>query len=99
MSSVTTSTTVCPPADQPCSSSVGVKTWTRRGALGAEVGRPVVRDQGAVQLLRGAVADVVGRDVPVVGLEERTDLVVWRPAGTGAALRQRDRLGEQVGLL
>ena len=26
MSSVTTSTTVCPPADQPCSATVGVKT-------------------------------------------------------------------------
>jgi hypothetical protein len=25
MSSVTTSTTVCPPADQPCSETVGVK--------------------------------------------------------------------------
>ena len=28
MSSVTTSTTECPPADQPCSASVGVKTRT-----------------------------------------------------------------------
>ena len=28
MSSVTTSTTEWPPADQPCSARVGVKTWT-----------------------------------------------------------------------
>ena len=27
MSSVTTSTTVCPLADHPCSDTVGVKTW------------------------------------------------------------------------
>ena len=37
MSSVTTSTTVCPPADQPCSATVGVKTRNVRGALGRSV--------------------------------------------------------------
>ncbi len=68
-------------------------------ALGADVGRAVVGDQRAVQLLRGAVADVVGRHVAVVGAEERSDLVVGRSAGTGAAFRESDRLGEQVGLL
>ena len=68
-------------------------------ALGAAVGRAVVRDQRAVQLLRGAVADVVGRHMAVVRAEEGSDLVAGRSAGAGAALRESDRLGEQMGLL
>ncbi len=69
------------------------------GALRTRVGGAIVRDQRAVQLLRGAVADVVGGHVAVVGLEERTDVGAGRPAGAGAALREGDGLGEQVGLL
>jgi hypothetical protein len=68
-------------------------------ALRSLLGGAEVRRQGAVQLLRGPVADVVDGDVPVVGMEERTDLVVGWAAGAGAALRESDRLTEQVGLL
>ena len=69
------------------------------GALGAGVGRAEVRDQRAVQLLGGAVADVVGGDVPVVGTQERPDVSARRASGPGAALREGDRLGQQMGLL
>ena len=55
MSSTTTSTTVWPPADQPCSASVGVSDPHLGGALGAAGGQLVVRGEGAVDVDVGAV--------------------------------------------
>jgi hypothetical protein len=67
--------------------------------LGARLGGAVVRDQRAVQLLRGAVHQVVGGDVPVVGAEQRPDLVLGRSPGPVTPLGEGDRLVQQVVLL
>ena len=77
MSSVTTSTTVCPPADQPCSARVGVNTWTRAVPCGR------TRPGGSARPARRTAPPRSGRDVldghvPVVGAEERSDVLLGR---------------------
>ena len=99
MSSTTTSTTVWPLADQPCSARVGVNDPHVRGALRAVGGELVVRRERAVHVDVAAVDEVLGGDVAVVGADQLGDLVVGRPAGALAGLRQLDRLVDQLGLL
>jgi hypothetical protein len=70
MSSVTTSTTEWPPADQPSSTALGVVTRRRAVPWGAGAGEVVVGSQGAVQVGIGASTDVLARDMSEVVVEE-----------------------------
>ena len=99
MSSVTTSTTECPAADQPASAGPGVTTRTAAVPCGRDCGEPVVGGQGAVQVLGAALDEVLGGDVPVVGDEEVLDLFVVGSAGALRVTRDVGGAGEQFGLV
>ncbi len=99
MSSTTTSTTECPLADQPCSLSVGRERAHLRGALRAVERQLVVRREGAVHVDVGAVDDVLGSDVSVVGMEQSVDLVMGRATGAASVLGQVGGLVDELGLV
>jgi hypothetical protein len=62
-------------------------------------GQLVVRGECAVHVDVGAVDDVLGSYVPVVGMQQRVDLVVRRPAGASSVPGQGGGLVDQLGLV
>ena len=93
MSSVTTSTTEWPAADQPRVGEAGGDDPDRGGALRPRLREPVVGGEGAVQVLGTALDEVLGGDVAVVGRQQVLDLVVVGSAGALASDAPRRRRG------
>ena len=70
-----------------------------RGALGPVERQLVVRREGAVHVDVGAVDDVLGSDVSVVGMEQNVDLIVGRATGAASVLGQVGGLVDELGLV
>ena len=81
--------------------SVLARRWRRHahpsGALGPLAREPVVRGERAVEVGVGAVPDVLGRDVAVVGPDQVVDRLARRTTRVVARARQGDRPGQQLG--
>ena len=88
MSSVTTSTTVCPEA-QPCSSTVGVKTRTRAVPCGRFAASSRWEYAAPATSTGSRPSEVLGGDPSVVAVEEGGVLgVVERAGGVRCAVEQ-----------
>ena len=97
MSSVTTSTTVWPPADQPLTETLGVNTRTPALPWGRSEASRSCGHHRAVEVRGVALQQVLGGDVAVEGLEHLRQVdAVGRLAGLGLGVGAQR--GEEVGL-
>ena len=97
MSSTTTSTTEWPVGRPAVLARPRGEHPHPGGALRPVAGELVVRRERAVHVDRGAVADVLGGEVPVVGPDQVVHPVVRRSTCPAPAPGDFDGLGQQLG--